>query len=114
MQFKLSSCKPSPLLFVHPNGGGKSLVRDEYLVLFRGVSLTIVPVLSLGANLAVKVRDKASQACGRVISVHLDEISNKPDASSLIKSTLAFPNDTKKTVMLFESAQTIIDRPYWK
>ena len=45
MKFKLSSNKPLPLLFVHPTGGGKSLVRDVHSVLFWGVSLTIVPVL---------------------------------------------------------------------
>ena len=54
MKFKLSSYKSSPLLFVHPTGGGKLLVRDIHSVLFRGVSLTIVPVLSLGADLAEK------------------------------------------------------------
>jgi len=114
MQFKLSSCKPSPLLFVHQTGGGKSLVRDVYSVLFRGVSLTIVPVLFLGADLTVKVRDKVSQARGRVISIHLDEITDERDASSIVRSTLALLNDTKKTIMLFASPQTIIDKPYWK
>ena len=34
IQFKLSSFKPSPLICVHPTGGGKSLVRDVYSVFF--------------------------------------------------------------------------------
>ena len=114
MKFKLSSNKPSPLLFVHPTGGGKSLVRDVHSVLFRGVSLTIVPVLSLGADLAAKVRQKASQACGRVISIHLDEITNPSDASSVIESTLGLPMNTNKTIMLFASPQAIVDKAHWK
>ena len=114
MKFKLSSNKPSPLLFVHPTGGGKSLVRDVHSVLFWGVSLTIVPVLSLGADLAAKVRQKASQACGRVISFHLDEIRNTSDASSVIESTLGLPMNTNKAIMLFVSPQAIVDKAHWK
>ena len=41
---------------VYLTGGGKSLVRDVHSILFRGVSLTIVPVLSLGADLSIKVK----------------------------------------------------------
>ena len=55
MKFRDSLLKPSSLLFVHPTGGGKLLVRDVHYVLFGGVSLTIVPVSSLGADLSIKV-----------------------------------------------------------
>ena len=97
MQFKLST----PLLFVRPTGGGKSLVRDVYSVLFRGVSLTIVPVLSLGSDLAVNVWDKSSHStCGCVISIHLEEITNESDVSSIIRSTLALPNDKKDSYVV--------------
>ena len=47
MKFKASPLHPSSILFVHPTGGGKSLVRDIHSVLFRGVSLTVVPVFSV-------------------------------------------------------------------
>lgn len=53
----------------------------------------IVPVLSLGAHLVVKVRQKVSQAGGRVIS---DEITNESDAISIINSTLGLPMNTQK------------------
>ena len=56
------------------------LVRDVHPTLFRGVSLTIVPVLSLGADFSLKVRHKASQGCGRVVSIHLNEMQNIVDA----------------------------------
>ena len=113
MDFRSSSFECSPL-FVHLTGGGKLLVRDVHSVLFRGVILTIVPVLYLGADLVDKVRQKLSQACGQIISIHLDEITTKVDATSIIESTLALSNDTKKTVMLFSSSQAVVDRFYWK
>jgi len=69
MKFKSSHHKPAPVLLVYPMGGGKSLVQDNHSVLFRTISLTIVPVLSLGADFSIKVKQKASQACGRVIYI---------------------------------------------
>ena len=114
MKFKDSPLKPSSVLFVHPTGGGKSLVRDVHSVLFRGVSLTIVPVLALGVDLSGKVREKASQGCGRVVSIHLDEIRNITDAEEIIDSVGKLSLDTQKTIMLFASPQALIDKPYWK
>ena len=64
MQFKTSSVSPMPFLFVHPTGGGKSLVRDVHSVMFRGASLTIVPTLALGSDQKQKVYSKANQTFG--------------------------------------------------
>ena len=114
MKFKDCPIKPSSVLFVHPTGGGKSLVRDVHSTIFRGISLTMVPVLSLGADLALKVRQKASQVCGRVSSIHIDEIQNLTDAKRIIDSIEALPLNTMKTVMLFASPQALVDKPYWK
>ena len=110
IKFKSSTQQPSPVLFVQPKGGGQSLVRDVRSVLFRGVSLTIVPVLALGVDLLVKVRQNASQACGRIISIHLDEIQNHTHAQEIIDNTLSLPFGTRKMVMLFDSPQSLIDR----
>ena len=74
MKFKLSPLNPSSILFLHPTGGVKYLVRDAHSVLFRGVSLMVVPVLSLGVNLSEKVRQKVSQGCERVILIHISSI----------------------------------------
>ena len=38
------------LFIVRPTGGGKSLVRDVRSVIFGGVSLTVLPLLSLGTT----------------------------------------------------------------
>ena len=67
-----------------------------------------------GADLALKVRQKASQSCGRVVSIHLDEVQNIVDAKRIIKSIEALPLDTKKTIMLFASPQALVDKVYWK
>ena len=89
-------------------------MRDVHWILFRGVSLTVVPVLSLGADLSEKVRQKASQGCGRVISIHLDEIQHSVDASKIIESIESLPDNTQKTIMLFASPQVLIDKLHWK
>ena len=90
------------------------LVQDVHSTLFRGVSLATVPVLSLGADFSLKVRQKVSQGCIRVVSIHLDEIQNITDAKRIIDSVEALPIDTKKTIMLFASPQALVDKPYWK
>ena len=45
----------APLMFVRPMGGGKSAVRDTVGVILAGVSLTILPLLSLAADQTDKV-----------------------------------------------------------
>ena len=66
-----------PVFFVKPTGGGKSLVRDIHGVVVRGITLTIVPLLSLGADQAQKLRTNAIQNCGDILTYHLDEIKNE-------------------------------------
>ena len=60
-------------------------MKDAHSVLFHGVSLTVVPGLSLGAGLFAEVRQKASQGCGRVSLIYLDEIKNANDGSKIIE-----------------------------
>ena len=76
--------------------------------------MTIVPVLSLGADQRKKVIDKASQPYGQIISIHLDEIKNHNAVKEIIKHTLLLANNTKKTILLFSSPQAIVDNPHWK
>ena len=114
MKFKISLINPVPLLFVQPTGSGKLLVHDAHSILCHGVSLTIVPVFPLGADYQQQMIDKASQACVRIISIHLDEIKNTDFANEIIKYTLLLPDDMKKSIFLFESPQAIVDKPHWK
>ena len=114
MRFTTSDIKPSSLLFIHPTGGGKSLVRDVYSVIFRGVSLCIVPILSLGSDQKVKINIKANQNYGRIIPIHIDEIRDVTQALAFIKEILGLPIDTTKTIILFASPQSITSKPYWE
>jgi superfamily II DNA helicase RecQ len=41
---------PLALLVILPTDGGKSLVRDVVGIILGGVTLTIIPLLSLGAD----------------------------------------------------------------
>ena len=45
--------------------------------------------------------------------IYLDEIQNTTDADRTIDSIEALPNNTQKTVILFES-QVLIDKLYWR
>jgi hypothetical protein len=66
---------PIAILVVCPTGGGKSLLRDVCGITLGGVTLTIVPLLSLGADQTQKVNSRASLDCLTVVAFHLDELS---------------------------------------
>ena len=114
MKFCDSPLKPLSVLFVHSTSGGKSLVRDVHPVLFRGVSLTFVSVLSLGADLSMKVQQKSLQGCGQVVSIHLDKVRSVAVGKKIIDSMESLPLDTQKTIILFASPQALVEKPYWK
>ena len=96
MKVKVSPIEPAPLLFVKPTGGGKSLVRDVNSVMFRGVALTIVPILALGADQSVNVRTNANQLCGDVLSLHIDEVRDEGQTKQIVKLIKDLPQDTEK------------------
>ena len=114
MNFKWLSINPAYILFFQPTGGIILLVHDVHSVLYRGVLLRIVPVLSIGADQHKKVIDKARQSFGQIISIYFDEIKNTDAANEIIKCTLLLLDDTKKTVLLFSSPQATVDKPHWK
>ena len=105
MKFRESSAVPAPLLFIKATGGGKLLVRNIHLVMFRGVSVTIIPLLTLGADQMSKISTKSIQTSGDVLAVHLDKIHNPSDQQRIIESILALPLNTQKTIMIFLSPQ---------
>jgi superfamily II DNA helicase RecQ len=70
-----SRLQAAPVLLVQPTGGGKLFVRDVYSVMKGGVSLTICPLLSLGADQEEKFNLKALDSTGPVVSIHLDKNS---------------------------------------
>ena len=114
MKIRHSPMKPAPLLFVKPTGGGKSLVRDLHAVMFRGITLTIVPMLALGSDQAEKVRQKAMQTSGDVLSLHIDEVRDDEKVNEIVKLLMELPRNTEKTVMLFSSPQAIVSNRHWR
>jgi hypothetical protein len=91
-------------LLVAPTGGGKSLVRDVCGVCFRGITLTIIPLLSLGTDQSFKGFTKPSQDDGVITALHLDEMSSRglTDLASYLSSLRP---KTAKTLFLFSSPQ---------
>ena len=82
INFRKKSTAPAPILFVKTTGGGKSLVRDIHLVVFHGVSLTIVPPPALGVDQTSNVCNKSIQNSGDVLAIHLEEIHNVSDSEN--------------------------------
>jgi superfamily II DNA helicase RecQ len=56
-----SGVDSAPILLVRPAGDGKSSVRNFSSLMGGGVSLTILPLLSLGADQEEKLKAKAKQ-----------------------------------------------------
>jgi superfamily II DNA helicase RecQ len=107
-----SGIDSGPVLLVRPTGGGKSSVRDVYSVINGGISLTITPLLALGADQDEKITSKAKQTSGTVASVHLDELRSKSDQQELVDMIKALPEDSHTTVLLFSSPQAILNKSF--
>jgi hypothetical protein len=115
MRISDSGLHPAPVLLVRPTGGGKSSVRDVYSIMDGGFSLTITPLLSLGADQEEKLTSRAKQTTGRVVSVHLDEIRALSDQQELINELKLIPPDGHTTVVLFSSPQALLNKTFlWK
>jgi superfamily II DNA helicase RecQ len=91
---------PVPVLLAHPTGGGKSSARDVCSVMCAGFSLTIVPLLWLGADQEEKQTLEAKHTEGAIMSVHLDEICLAADQEQLIMKLKLLPNESSTTVVL--------------
>jgi hypothetical protein len=115
MQIPQSSIAPAPVLLVRPTGGGKSAVRDVSSILSGGFSLTITPLLSLGADQEEKITLRAKDTGGTVVAVHFDEVRSVADQQSLITSLKLIPVDGHTTVIMFSSPQAILNKTFlWK
>jgi hypothetical protein len=112
MQTPQSGIVSAPVLLVRPTGGGKSAVRDVYSILSGGFSLTITPLLSLGADQEEKLTLRAKDTGGTVAAVHLDEVRSVADQQALINVLKALPADGHTTIILFSSPQAILNKKF--
>jgi superfamily II DNA helicase RecQ len=115
MSIEDSGVPAAPVLLVRPTGGGKSSVRDVHGVICGGVSLTITPLLSLGADQEEKMNARAKQTEGPVVPIHLDEVRSFADQTRIVKEIKQLSGDSHATVFLFSSPQAICNKKFlWK
>ena len=77
------------------------MVRDVRFVMFRAVSLTIAPILALGADQCMKISSRVKQTFGDVVSIPLDEVRSPHQAAHIIKTINSYSMETKNGDILF-------------
>jgi hypothetical protein len=96
-------------ILIQPTCGGKPSVRDVYSVMCAGLSLTITPLLSLGADQTEKIWKNASQNGGPVHSFHLDKLRCPQAHRLLSERILSLSVDTHTTIFIFSSQQALVN-----
>ena len=86
----ISDYRNKATLIVRPTGGGKSLVRDVCSVIYGGVSLTVLPLLSLGTDQSKKFHSRTHcDGAQPVFAFHLDEM-NQEELQRLLARVMEF------------------------
>ena len=68
-------------------------MREVLSVMFHGVSLTVVPILSLGADQKQQIQKKAVQMYGQIIAIHIDEVRYKTQSQNIIEGVVKLTED---------------------
>ena len=106
------SPNPQPILIVRTTAGGKSAVRNAVGLCTAGVTITVVPLLSLSADQATKLQQlKDSDTSVRVYN--LDAIRNFRANQRIRQQLLSLDDDTSLSIFLFCSPQKITKDPMW-
>ena len=92
------------LIVVDRTGGGKSLILQMTAICVGGVTLVIVPLLSLTANLMSRI-SRASCARMAVSAVHLDETSHHDLVTKVIPKLDGLSPETTESIFLLCSPQ---------
>ena len=94
--------RPSPCC--GSNGGGESLILHTVAVCVGGISLVLVPLLSLTADQLSRIKS-AKQNHGSVRAVHLDEVPDALVRLYLMPKMEAMKTDGTETLLLYCSPQ---------
>ena len=94
------------LLVVDRTGGGKSLILQLTAVAVAGVTIVIVPLLSLTANQMARI-SRASSKHMSITAIHLDETSWDDVEGKVIPKLESLPPDTSESLFLLCSPQYI-------
>jgi len=106
---------PSAVFLVRATGGGKSLVRDTVAAATLGVTLSISPLLSLGADQESNLNHGLRDNCGAIAAYHLDEFSHdKKKQQAIVKEILSNEISRNKAIILFASPQAIAENKTWR
>jgi hypothetical protein len=97
----------SSVLMVQPTAAGKSAPRDIHICILAGISLTFVPLLSLGTDQSKKMKPFSRPESGFINSINLDDYKGTHAQAALVATLSEFKADTKQTFSLFSSPQTI-------
>ena len=79
-------------------GGGKSLVLAMTVIVVRGVTIVVVPLLALTADQLARL-NAAVQRYGAVSAIHLNETSSEDLNKKLIPKMDALPYDSSSTLL---------------
>ena len=102
--------KPRYLLMVERPGGGKTHVAKLTGVIEKGITLLIVPLLTLSADSLAKFT-VACQDYGTVEAHHIDEVWKESKAKyfKLLNRMRGLPINTSSTIFVFSSPQFIVN-----
>jgi hypothetical protein len=105
-----SDIDPAPIFLCQPTGGGKSLVRDGFVTAQGGITWSISPLLSLGANQEAKINEKAIQGLNQVIkAIHLDNYRKPEEQKGIAERLSKLGKDSRVTIIILSSPQVIRD-----
>ena len=90
------------ILLVRPTGNRKLIVKDAVAVGLRGVTLTVIPLLTLGNNQTEKIKKRISATGVKNIFVyHLDEMRDTESLTKLLELLSNLSENTPMTIFLF-------------
>ena len=94
-------------LCVRPTGGGKTLVFTTTAATLKGITLCIVPLLSLGSDQVNKLISSTQSSDKIITAIHLDEVPISLQGKLL---TYLHKYDSKrKTLIIFASPQSLLN-----
>ena len=93
-------------LCVRPTGGGKTLLFAATAASLKGITLCILPLISLGADQTIKLIDSTQSSAAFITAFHLDEVPINHHQILLHKLQ---EGDYSKTIVLFSSPQALLN-----
>jgi hypothetical protein len=114
MTTKKSQVHPAPVFLCQPTGGGKSMVRDAFAAGQGGVTWSVSPLLSLGADQETKINQNALQGDGGIVAIHLDHYRSQEQQQALSDRISGLTMNSATTVIILSSPQAICNNPIYQ